>query len=409
MPNADWTRRSFIAGLGVGAGALLTGGRTLRAQGANDRLSLGIIGAGGRGGALMQEAQKYAQELNVAFTAVCDVWRPARERAAAKIKEWTGQEPRTFSRYGELLALEDVDAVIIATPDFAHSPILAAAANAGKHAYCEKPMATSMADATAAVDAVRAKGVVCQIGTQRRSEGRYKAGARLVQSGTIGQVSEVLTCAGDSGPRWSRGVGDVKEEDVDWEAYQMGLPPRPFDPRRYRCWHLYKDYTNGTPGLWGAHLIDVGTWFMDDPLPKSGVAFGGVYVWKDRELPDTMTALYEYPKGFMLNFTMRLGNSYSPAEEIFLGTKGMFDTGSWTAKPQGGGKEKLAADVPLTDIPPSENHMGNWLSCIRNGGTPNAPVEAGYAHSVAAIIAFHSWDQGRRFIYDAEKREVREG
>ena len=408
MPNADWTRRDFITGLGAGA-ASLTLGSALRAQGANDRLSLGIIGAGGRGGALMQEAQQFAQELNVEFTAVCDVWRPARERAAAKIKEWTQKDPRTCSRYAELLALEDVDAVLIATPDFAHSPILAAAAKAGKHVYCEKPMATNMADARAAVDAVKEGGVVCQIGTQRRSDGRHKAAAKLVQSGVIGQVSEVHTGWNDSGPRWSRGYGDVKEEDVDWGAYQMGLAPRPFDPRRYRCWHLYKDYTNGTPGLWGAHLIDIGTWFMDDPLPQSGVAFGGVYVWKDRELPDTMTALYEYPKGFMLNFSMRLGNAYNVAEAIFMGTKGTFDTASWTAKPQGGGKDKLAADVPLTDIPQSENHMRNWLSCIRNGGTPNAPVEAGYAHSVAAIIAFNSWDTGRRFVYDAEKREVREG
>ena len=92
-----------------------------------------------------------------------------------------------------------------------------------------------------------------------------------------------------------------------------------------------------------------------------------------------------------------------------MGTKGTFDTTSWTAKPQGGGKDKLAADVPLTDIPPSENHVQNWLSCIRNGGTPNAPIGTGYAHSVAAIMAFHSWETGRRMVYDAEKQEIREG
>ncbi|MGQ9732558.1 MAG: Gfo/Idh/MocA family protein [Candidatus Zipacnadales bacterium] len=408
MSATIWTRRNFVRRLSISAATFAVGQR-LRAQGANDRLSLGIIGAGGRGTALMQEAQQYAQELNVEFTAVCDVWRPARERAAARIKEWTGKDPRSFSRFAEMLALEDLDAVMIATPDFAHSPILAAAARAGKHVYCEKPMATNMEDALTATTAVQESGVICQIGTQRRSDGRHKAGAKLIQDGVIGQVSEVQTGAHDNGPRWSRSYSDVKAEDVDWEQFLMDLPAREFDPRRFRCWHLYKDYTNGTPGLWGSHLIDVSAWFMDDPLPVSGIAFGGIYVWKDRELPDTMTCLYEYPKGFMLNFSMRLGNSFNLAEAIFLGTKGTFDTASWTAKPQGGGKEKLTEEIKLTDIPPSENHVHNWLSCIRNGGTPNAPVETGYAHSVAAIMAFRAWETGQRQIYDVERREIRPG
>jgi predicted dehydrogenase len=188
----------------------------------------------------------------------------------------------------------------------------------------------------------------------------------------------------------------------------MGLPPRPFDPRRFRCWHLYKDYTNGTPGLLGSHMIDIATWFMDDSLPTSCVAHGGVYVWKEREHADTLDCLYEYPKGFLLNYSTRLGNSYRIADVVFYGTRGTFDTSSWTAKSQGGGADKLTEDVKPVDEP-SDGHMRNWLECVRSRQEPNAPIEAGYAHSVAAIMAFQAWETGRRQLYDAEEQEIHAG
>lgn len=406
MAERDLTRRRFVA---AGAGALALGAASLRrVRGANERLNLGVIGCGGRAGSLMNEVHRCYDELNVALTAVCDVWRPNRERGAARMTEWGAGEVRQFSRYADLLALDDLDGVIIATPDFAHSPILAAAARAGKHAYCEKPMATRIEDARAAVDAVREHGTIVQIGTQRRSEGRWKGAVKLIQAGTIGQVTQIDSAWHDSGSRWSRGFGDVNEDDVDWAQYQMDLEPRPFDPRRYRCWHLYLDYTNGTPGLLGAHLIDSAVWCMDDPLPTSCVAHGGTYVWQDREHCDTMECLYEYPRGFLLSYSTRLGNSANRAENVFYGTRGVFDSSTWTATGEGGGRDKLAEPVRVTDEP-SENHMRNWLECIRAGRDPNAPVEAGFAHSVAAIMADQSWRQGRRMVYDAATRDLGAG
>lgn len=412
MARRKFSRREFLSKSAAGAGVLALGSAALlsgRALGANDRISIGVIGAGGRGQYLMGEVKNLAEKLNVEMTVICDVWRLGRERAAAKLKSWTGREPKTFSRYHDVLALADVDAVIIATPDFQHARILADAARAGKDAYCEKPMASNMKDAKDSLHAVLDNKRIVQVGTQRRSDGLFQAAAELVQSGILGTISEVAIGWNDCNPRWARPYHDVKEEDVDWDAYLMDLPKRPFDPQRFRRWHLYKDFTVGTPGLLGSHVIDIAHWFMDDHYPKSCVAHGGVYVWKDgREHADTMECLWDYPKGFLLRYQTRLGNNKPMPEATFYGLRGTFDTSSWKATGEGGGDNKLKEEIA---VKPKESvgHMENWLECLRSRRTPNAEIRAGYAHSVASIMAFLAWESGRRQVYDPEKEEIREG
>ena len=206
------------------------------------------LDAAGRGTYLQGLVHDFSQEQNVEIAAVCDVWKPALEKIAASTQEKQGSKPKTFTRYREVLAMKDVDAVIIATADHAHARILTEAALAGKHAYCEKPMASNLADANAAVDAVEESKVICQVGTQRRSHMPHYEAAKLVRSGAIGIVTEIEASYNRCVPSWQRGYSDVREEDVDWEQYLMYLPARKFDPRRYRCWHLYKDYSVGLAG-----------------------------------------------------------------------------------------------------------------------------------------------------------------
>jgi predicted dehydrogenase len=178
---------------------------------------------------------------------------------------------------------------------------------------------------------------------------------------------------------------------------------------RFRCWHLWKDYTVGTPGLLGSHLIDVAVWFMNDPLPLRAVSLGGVYVWKEsREHPDTQSCIIEYPKGFIVDYSTRLANDYPVPEAIFYGTKGTFDTKSWTARGDGGGTGKLAAPIKVV-AKGDENHVQNWLQCIRTRKTPNAPVETGYAHSIASILCYQSLIEGRRFCYDPKAERIYAG
>lgn len=406
MTSASVNRRQFIAG----SSAVLATGMApavLRPQGANDRIRVGIIGCGGRGSWVLGNLERLKESANVTVSGLCDVWRPAREKMAARVEKNFGTKPAVFARYADLLARDDVDAVAITTADFAHSPILIAAANAGKDAYCEKPMARTLEHANGALRAVRGNKRVVQIGTQRRSDGRFAAAAEFIQSGGLGKIVQINTAWHDNKPRWNRGYKDVKREDVDWDAYLMYLPKRPFDARRYRCWHLYKDYTVGTPGLLGSHLIDAATWFVNDPYPSSAVAMGGTYLWKDREHADTIECVWEYPSGMLLRYSTRLGNSKRVAEVVVYGAKGTFDVASFKAVPDGGGKQRLAEPVNI-EAGPSENHVGNWLDCIRSRKDPNAPIELGHAHSVATIMAYEAWISGRRQVWDAKRMEIRE-
>lgn len=430
MSHESKGRRDFIrASAATAAGITLAAALPRRALGANDRLRVGLIGCGSRGNYLLDETLKAAAALNVEVVALCDVWKVNLEKTVARLAAKQPGRPRTFARYAELLALPDLDAVIIATPDFAHTPVLIDALKAGKDAFVEKPMATVLDHAKAAVRLVDEKKAIVQVGTQRRSDRRHHEGAKLIQSGILGTVSEVEAAWHDAAPRWARDYSDVREQDVDWEQYLMFLPREPWSAVRFRRWHLYKDFTVGTPGLLGSHLIDVALWFMDDPLPKSAVAHGGVYVWKDgREHADTMDCVLGYPKGFIINYSTRLGNKHAVPEVVFYGSKGTFDTGSWTARGEGGGEGALKASVTIekpaavtrvattasTDaglaVPDQrvegEGHVRNWLECVRSRARPNAPIEVGYAHSVASIMCFKAWETGQRQIYDPVKMEI---
>jgi predicted dehydrogenase len=418
--------------------------------GANDRLRVGLIGCGGRGNYLLDEVLRSAVELNVEVVALCDVWKVNLERTRARLATRQASAPKLFARYGDLLAMPDLDAVLIATPDFAHTQILIAATKAKKDAFCEKPLATVLDHAKEAVSLVRSTRNIVQVGTQRRSDPRHQAGARLIQSGVLGTVTQVSAAWHDAAPRWQRPYDDVHEQDVDWAQYLMFLPKEKFNPARFRRWHFYKDFTTGTPALLGSHLMDVGIWFMDDPLPKSVVAHGGVYIWKDgREHADTIDCALEYPKGFILNYQTRLGNKAPIPEVQFFGSKGTFDTETWTARGEGGGEGALVSPItvpkPAAAAPPTtvsgagngggsgggmqggtnaagvavmgqndprvggEGHVKNWLECVRSRATPNAPIEVGYAHSVAGIMCLKAWESGRRQIYDAQKMEITAG
>ncbi|MBN1420683.1 MAG: Gfo/Idh/MocA family oxidoreductase [Planctomycetes bacterium] len=379
-----------------------------RALGANERISIGIIGAGGRGNYLLGEIHRAEGEMGVAVTAICDVWKTNREATAKKVQGWSGRAPFTTARYREILERKDIDAVVIATTDHAHCLILPEAIRAGKDAYCEKPMAYRISEAKEALKAVRETGRIVQIGTQRRSEGTFAAAADIVKSGVLGTVSRVTMEINFNHARWYRGYGDVREQDVDWKQFLMDRPPRPFDPFRFRCWHLFRDWTIGLSGLWMSHYIDVVNWIMDDPFPSSAVAHGGVYVWKDgRETEDTFMALLEYPKGFLATWGMGLGNESAPRFTIH-GTNGTLDCEKWVLSGAGGAGSKRIKEEVKVKPKPSVNHVKNWLECMRTRLTPNADISAGFSHAVATIMASQALWKGKRIVWDREKEEARE-
>lgn len=397
-------RRDFLR-TGAVASAVLSLAPMLPAVShANEQIVLGCIGLGGRGTDLMRQIAALAESHHVRIAAVCDVWQKARLAAAQRVKEKYGAEPRQFARFQDLLAEESIDAVTIATPDFSHGTILTAALEAGKDVYVEKPMTIDLASANRALDLARAKGRVVQAGTQRRSEGRFMGAARTFAVGVLGQLSRVSAAMYFHEPRWSRDLSDCRAEDVDWEAYLLHLDRRPFEPRWLRQWQLYRETSNGLPGLWMTHYADAVHFITGATYPSHAVAHGGVYVWKDgRDTSDTFHALLEYPEGFLFDWGMGLGNS-AGVHFTLHGTRGTMDLEKGTLSPQGG-RDSAIQEGPIQSVP-DQSHMGNWLACLRSRANPNADIVCGHQHAVATIMAAEALRTGRRQSYDRSTRSI---
>jgi predicted dehydrogenase len=425
------TRRSFLTGAGAALGASALGRTALsygRILGANDRISLGHIGCGRRGLGLATIARGL-RNRNLEMTAVCDLWKVNREAAAARTESWYGRAPRSFQYMDDLLALKDVDAVLISTADFQHATHLKAVVEAGKDAYCEKPMANDLAEAKAARDAVLRSDRIVQVGTQHRSEPYQIAARELIKSGALGDVSKVEIVWNYHGPRW-RGreeVTQLREEDTDWRRWLLGKPYRPFDPRMYFEFRLYKDFSSGIADQWMSHGIDLVHYFLEDEFPRSVMASGGVFAWKDgRENPDTFQALLEYPKGFLVSYATSFGNDSDSFTRIMgksatlvnVGGEGsprwkwVEEKGTHESNPDVKRAEKYVTLPGSDEVPPTSisdddlSHMTNWIECLRSRKPPNATVRHGFAHSVACIMAARAYREGRKLFWDARTEEI---
>jgi predicted dehydrogenase len=427
-------RRSFLgqtAKLAAGAAVGTTALSYSRILGANDRVSLGHIGVGNRGRGLTAIAGQLKAAHNVEMTAVCDLWSVNRQQAVDANHKIYGRRPRAFAQPEELLALKDVDAVLIATPEHSHSPLLKLVVEAGKDAYCEKPMGNVLEEVKAARDAVLERKRIVQIGTQHRSEPYPRAAHDLVGTGALGQVSKVEVVWNYHGPRW-RGrpeVKQIRERDTDWGRWLMTRPQRPFDPQLYFEFRLYKEFSSGISDQWMSHGIDLVHWFMDDSFPVSVVAHGGVFAWHDgRENPDTFQALFEYPKGFLVSYATSFGND-APSFTRYMGTAATLvniggegspryqlveEKGVHESDPAIYDKRRTT-DVRLPgdkELPPTgigdedTHHMQDWFECLRSRKQPHATVRDGFAHSVACIMAAQSYWQGRRLYWDGKNERI---
>jgi predicted dehydrogenase len=399
--------------------------------GANDRISLAHIGIGNRGRELDEIASKLKDTHNVEMTVVCDLWKSNREKAVATNTGYYGRVPRAAAHLEEVLAMKDVDGVLISTPEHSHSPVLKMAAEAGKDAYVEKPMGNVLAEAQAARDAVIHAKTIVQVGTQHRSEPYQNAAQEVVRSGALGDISKVEIVWNYHGPRW-RGrpeVKQIREQDTDWSKWLLTKPSRPFDPQLYFEFRLYREFSSGIPDQWMSHAIDLVHWFMDDHFPKSAVSHGGVFAWHDgRENADTFQTLLEYPKGFLVSYSTSFGND-APSFTRYMGkTATLFNVGG-----EGSPRYQLVeekgtheddADIDQkrksktillpgqTELPPmgiddlSLEHMGNWFDCMRSRRQPDSPVQAGFAHSVACIMAAQSYWSGKKLYWDAKTEAI---
>jgi predicted dehydrogenase len=407
------SRREFV---GTTLAATTTAASFARILGANDRIYIGIIGCGDRGRqALMKEILEFEKETNVEITAVCDPWRQMREQAVAQVKEVSGREPAQFAHYADLLSLNNVDAVTIATPEHQHCTQLIAAARAGKDAYVEKPLAMNMEELIQASDTVKKYGRVVQNGTQIRSLPQALAARDFIASGGLGKILKAAQARNGSQPYWLRyAERSVTETDVDWKAFLMHLRPRPFDARQYAGWYGYREFSRGPHTTQGLHFIDTVHFITGVSTPSRAVAHFGSFRFKDGwTVPDSVEMVFEYPEGFVVRYGQFFGNGAGRDNRIY-GTRGSIDCsdwdwdGQWPVSGEGvEGPDKVENGTKLPRVE-SVPHMKNWLECLRTRKAPNAPMEAGYAHAVAGIMADESFLRGKRMAYDPAKRRIYE-
>jgi predicted dehydrogenase len=411
--------------------------------GANDRVKVGVIGCGDRmKGALIPAFSQHAKEMNFEFVAVSDIWNRRRDEGAAYIQKLSGDTVVPVRNNDELYARKDVDAVLIATADFQHARHGAEAVNAGRDAYVEKPTAHTMEDARLFRAAVKKTGKIVQVGTQRRSTPSYQKAAEYIQSGKFGEIVMVeMTWNVNQPGRWRRPdvVPLLKAEDTDWKRYLMNRPYEPFDARKYLEFRLFWPYSSGIPDQWLVHQIDTVHWFSGLPHPRSVVANGGIYLWKDgRKNWDTMTAVFDYgplddlSKGFQVQYSSRFTNSAGGVKELYYSNAGMIDMDKQRVTPDGGLKEKAAAEMgmkpnllpsfALSDNveavstaadtkgdPQTSANMRNWMECVRSRKTPNASIEAGYAHSIALCMNVAAIQTGQKVTFDDKTQQVMVG
>lgn len=415
-----FTRRSFI--YTTAGTALVLGGRTassaastrVRSVGANDRIRIGVIGCGNRGiGTHIAGIHQHSAASNAEVVAVCDPWRIAREQAATTVKEHTGRKPQECRNYTELLALPNLDAVTIASPDHVHTLHLEAAARAGKHAYAEKPLGIDMAGLVRAVDAVKQAGVIVQVGTQQRSLPDSIGCREVVASGVLGKITRVEQVRNGVRPYWYNYLKpDVRKDDLDWAEFTSGRTTRGFDPLFYSGWYGHNEFSQGPVPQWGSHFIDLVHYVAGLSIPESCVCLGGVYTWKDQHgftAPDQVHALWHYSEGAMVSYATNFGNSGGNYTRFYgsSGTLKMERRAEATITAEGGLKRdgSIRGETPVKAIE-RPDHMLDWLQCLRSGATPHAPIAAGYQHAVATIMAVMSLESGRRTRYDAAGRRI---
>ena len=398
--------------------------------GANDRISIGLVGAGERGIALMEWINRLARRDNVTITAVCDIWTQRRESAAQKAAELFGQSVRECRTMAEMCDLKDVDALVVATPDFQHAPFARQCVEAGKDVFVEKPFGCDFQQVKLARDAVKRTRRILQLGTQRRSEGLVWAARDFVRKGSLGKITYVETSLPTFQQRWRIPGAETSlaESETNWGEFLNYTPKVPFNARLYREFRLFWPYSSGLICQWMTHSIDQVNLVLGE-CPKAATASGGIYLWNDgRNNADTVQCLLEYPSGCLVSCHMRLGNGAHTRELMFYGTNGTLDLQAGVAFGEGGGGEvvlqnpgarnpeyttdamrrlpdRIKGGVVLKGRPDGD-HVSDFFASMRSRRQPCAGVDSAFDAAVATTMAAMSLRQGRRIEYDAEKGEL---
>jgi predicted dehydrogenase len=383
----------------------MTAAAATRVAGANDRIRVGIIGAGGRGRYLIAQFKEMGAEVN----AVCDIYEP-NLRAGLKDASTGAREQHDYRR---LLDDKSIDAVIIATPDHWHAKMTIDAVEAGKDVYVEKPMAHKIDEGFEVIAAVRRTRRVVQCGMQRRSAELFLEAKKVMESGQLGPVHLVTSWWMNN--TTSLRQGRLTPGDLDWKQWLGSAPQRPEDSVRFFNWYWFWDYSGGLLVGQAAHVVDAIQWLMGSRAPLAVTCTGIRPNLPGVEVPETATIAIEYPENFLATFTLGYKameyNACNDQLKQFHGEKARFDVGreSYALYPQSTAVEmqsSLAKKKPGSFSLAAPSHIRNFLECIRSRQEPNAPVEAGQDTNIILCMAMESLRKGRRLSWNANARRV---
>jgi predicted dehydrogenase len=419
-------RRSFIAagtaGLVGASSALATAAGSTTFQGANDRVGVGVIGTGMQGRGVLRA---HARLEDVEIRAICDVF----ESNLAKGAELAPKADK-LTDFRKLLERKDIQAVVVATPDHWHALMTVMACQAGKDVYVEKPTSVAIAEGRAMVEAARKYKRIVQVGTQQRSAAHFKQAVDIVRGGKIGTVTSVRCWnVGNQSPD---GIGNPPDSDppagLDWDMWLGPAPKVPFNANRFGVFpdifphfRWFWDYAGGMMTDWGVHLIDIVQWAMNVEAPLTVSAVGGKFHLKDnRETPDTIQAIYQYP-AFAMSYENRVcngnvlnGHNYGIE---FYGSDGTLfvDRQGFEITPERRGVRRDNPGVPRTEAlavkstPDNPTHARNFIDCVKSRQLPICDIEIGHRSSTTAILGNLAYRSGSTVQWDASAERVTNG
>lgn len=396
----SFNRREFVAA--AGATALFTARSYSQIKGANERLRIGVIGAGGMATGHMHTLVRMREKDNLDILGVCDVYRKRLDKAV----QITGGKP--YKEYRRLLEVKDIDYVLIATPEHWHAQMTMDAASAGKHIYCEKPMTHTAGEAKRVVAKIKATGVKMQVGVQGTSDDSYETAFKYVQEGVLGKVTVAEICYSRNHLKdfWDYGIdADARPgEDLDWKAWLGPAPKRDWDPNRFFRWRWFWDYSGGIATDLFVHRVTRIIKALGLQFPDRGVATGGKFFFKDSaaEVPDVYNSLLDYPGGTTVILVSSMAND-TPVKHVLRGNKATleFTRTGFTITPQRlFEKEGKVIEHKKSGGENIEYHHRNLQNAIRKGEALRCDSMLGYYGVVAADIGVESFRRRKYMLWD---------
>ncbi|MBP7636628.1 MAG: Gfo/Idh/MocA family oxidoreductase [Kiritimatiellae bacterium] len=400
------SRRGFCRAL-AGAGAVAQMPAAVRGAATAQTVKLGVIGCGWYGMVNVQAAFKAGA---VDIVAVCDVDSEHLRIAAEEVAKLQGRSPLTFKHYEELLQVEGLDAVIIATPPQWHALPFIAAVKRNLDVYCEKPLAYDVRECRAMQNAARASGRIVQVGFQRRQSPAFQAVRDYLREGKAGR----LICA-EAAIHYTAGVKDPSPQtppaSLDWDLWCGPAPLIPYSQQvGHKNWRLEQTTGHGHLVDWGIHLIDAARMILGEAAPRSVSAAGGLYALKGKiTTPDVLTAHFDFA-ACPLTWRHRIWGAAEHAPEV---ANGLFFYGDqqtvfvtdnrWVVIPKGKNAERqehtVKADTGVL-------HMAEFLNAVRTRQAPGCSIEEGANSTVAVKLAMIAYETGRRVDWDAAAESV---